>query len=137
MEELYRRPQDLFVARLFSEINEVEGTVNGGAVTTPFGAVAAPGLDDGASVTLGIRERGVRLSDGDNGSGGARGLAGRVRAARFLGDAVRLEVAVEGFATVLNLRTRIGAAVEEGAEVRLYIDPSDVLIFPLNRDKAA
>lgn len=136
-EELYRRPQDLFVARLFSEINEVEGTVKGGAVTTPFGAVAAPGLDEGARVTLGIRERGVLLSDGDNGSGDAGGLAGRVRDARFLGDAVRLEVAVEGFAAALNLRTRVGAAAEEGAEVRLYIDPSEVLIFPQSRDKAA
>ena len=37
-EELYHRPADLFVARLFSEINEIAYPVRGGRVETPLGA---------------------------------------------------------------------------------------------------
>ena len=137
-EDLYHRPAALFVARLFSEINEIDVAVAGGRVATPFGAVAAPGLADGARATLCIRERGVGLSTaGANGGSGAGGLAGRVRDARFLGDAVRLEVVVEGFDRVLNVRTRVGSDVAQGSEVRLHIDPGEVLVFPFSNGKDA
>lgn len=137
-EELYHRPAALFVARLFSEINEIEATVAGGDVATPFGRVEAPGLPDGARATLCIRERDVGISVLDNhGNGSAGGLLGRVRSARFLGDAMRLEVAVEGFEVPLNVRTRVGADVAEGAEVRLHIAPADVLVFPSSNGKGA
>src|SRR5690606_37843794 len=39
-DELYRTPTDLFAAGFFSEINEFEGVVRGGAVQTPVGSVA-------------------------------------------------------------------------------------------------
>ncbi len=60
-EELYHRPAALFVARLFSEINEVSYRVAGGEIDTPLGRIAAPGLADGALATLCIRERGTIL----------------------------------------------------------------------------
>ena len=46
-EELYRNPADLFVARLFSEINEIPFTVAGGALRTPIGTFVVPELADG------------------------------------------------------------------------------------------
>ena len=137
-EDLYHRPADLFVARLFSEINEIDVTVAAGQAATPFGSVAAPGLADGGRATLCIRERSVVLAAvGANGGGEPSGLAGRVRDARFLGDAVRLEVVVEGFEVPLNVRTRVGHDVARGSEVRLHIDPSDVLVFPSSNGKDA
>ena len=137
-EELYHRPAALFVARLFSEINEIEAKVEGGAIAAPFGRIDGGGLQDGAKVTLCIRERGIELTElASNGNGAPEGLLGRVRAARFLGDAVRLEVAVEGFEAPLNVRTRVGAGVAEGAEVRLRIAPDEVLVFPRSDCKGA
>ena len=137
-EDLYHRPAELFVARLFSEINEVEARVAGGRIATPFGALAAPGLADGARATLCIRERGIGLAvAGGNGAAGAPGLQGRIRNARFLGDAVRLEVVVEGFDQPLSVRTGTGSGVAKGTEVRLHIDPGEVLIFPANGDKTS
>lgn len=140
-EELYQKPAELFVARLFSEINEVEARVASGRIDTPIGKLAAPGIADGASATLCIRERGIVLSaaSGDgadgNGQGGAPVLKGRVRSAKFLGDAVRLEVSVEGFEAPLHVRIAGGGArgdLAPGQEVRVAIDPAEVLVFASN-----
>src|SRR5262249_2708179 len=38
-EELYRQPAELFVARLFSEINEIPFSVRGSAIDTPIGTL--------------------------------------------------------------------------------------------------
>ena len=46
-EELYRNPADLFVARLFSEINEIPVRVEGGALRTPIGVFVVPELGEG------------------------------------------------------------------------------------------
>ena len=73
-EELYRDPADLFVARLFSEINEVPGKVRNGRIETPLGAFAAPGLSEGANAVVCLRERGLRVIKSLN--GGARGSPG-------------------------------------------------------------
>ncbi|MGE0022984.1 MAG: ABC transporter ATP-binding protein [Hyphomicrobium sp.] len=136
-EELYRQPASLFVARLFSEINEIEVTVANGHIATPIGRLAAPGIADGAAATLCIRERGVGLlSAGGNGSADVPGIRGRVRSAKFLGDAVRYEVVAEGFDAPLNVRTVAGEALGEGREVRLAIDSAEALIFPSNGDKS-
>ena len=135
-EDLYHSPAALFVARLFSEINEVEVPVAGGRIATPIGMLPAPGLKDGTLATLCIRERGVRLVPANgNGKDDGANLMGRVRNAKFLGDAVRYEVAVEGFEEPLNARAGPGAGLAKGSEVRVHIDPGEVLIFPSNDDK--
>jgi iron(III) transport system ATP-binding protein len=126
-EELYKRPVDLFVARLFSEINEVPVKVSGGQVATPFGQLPAPGHADGADAVVCIRQRGVGLTANGNGSGGLRGV---VRAAKFLGDAVRYEIAAEGFDAPLFVRTAPADGAAAGQEVRLSIDPQEILLFP-------
>ena len=136
-EELYHHPAELFVARLFSEINEIEGRVAGGCVSSPIGSLPAPGLDEGAYATLCLRERGIRLVATGGGSGLGRAVRGRVLAARFLGDAVRYEVAADGFDMPLNVRTGASVRLSEGDDVDLVIDPGDVLIFPSNDVKSA
>ncbi len=123
-EELYHRPADLFVARLFSEINEIDYRVEEGHVATPIGALPAPGLAQGAPVTVCIRERGITLSPT------GAGLAGRVLDVKFLGDVARLEVGVEGFDKPLKARAREMEGWARGAEVRVEIDPARVLVFP-------
>ncbi len=123
-EDLYRRPADLFVARLFSEISEFTFPVSGGAMDTPFGRLPADGVADGEMAVLCIRERGLRINK--NGEG----LLGRVRSVRFLGDVARVEIDVEGFDLPLRARLEEGHGLQKGAEVRVAIRPSELLVFP-------
>ncbi len=99
-EDLYRLPADLFVARLFSEINELPARVVAGRVATPAGSFPAPGLSEGAQAIVCLRERGLTITPG-NGSGG---IAGRVLSTKFLGDSARLDVGVTGFEQPLKAR---------------------------------
>ncbi|MGQ0673417.1 MAG: ABC transporter ATP-binding protein [Hyphomicrobium sp.] len=142
-EDLYERPAELFVARMFSEINELSGRVERGAIATPFGSLPAPGLADGTAAVVCVRERGIRFraSTGLNGRGAAAGgsgaaLAGRVLHVRFLGDVQRLEIGVAGFDAPLRARTYDGQGLSKGVEVSIEIDPREVLVFPETATKA-
>jgi iron(III) transport system ATP-binding protein len=123
-EELYRSPASLFVARLFSEINEIPWVVEGGALRTPLGSYAAAGLAEGDRAVLCIRRRAIRVQPA------GRGLPGRVLHARFLGDEALIEIAVQGFARPLAAVVGNGAQPQRGAEVGLSVAPEGVLVFP-------
>jgi iron(III) transport system ATP-binding protein len=124
VEDLYRNPVDLFVARLFSEINEIPYKVEGGALRTPVGAFAVPGLNEGEEAIVCIRRRAIRLL-----ASGA-GLPGRLLRSRFLGDLALLEVAVEGFERPLLTVVREGEQPQIGQEVSVRVDAESVLVFP-------
>jgi iron(III) transport system ATP-binding protein len=132
-ETLYRNPADLFVARLFSEINEIRVRVEGGALRTPVGVFAVPGLEEGEPAILCIRRRAIRLGPA------GQGLPGRVLHARFLGDLAVLEIAAQGFERPLLTLVREWEVPERGQEVSLSVDPESVLVFPAEeaRDNAA
>jgi iron(III) transport system ATP-binding protein len=123
-EELYQRPAELFVARLFSEINEISCRVDKGSVVMPFGRIPADGFADGAAAILCIRERGIRLQSS------RPGLSGRVLHVRFLGDVQLIEIGVAGFEAPLRARTSEADRLVKGAEVSIEIDPREVLLFP-------
>ena len=123
-EELYRDPTDLFVARLFSEINEIPFKVQGGALRTPIGTFAGPGLDEGDDAILCIRRRSIRIGP----IGG--GLPGRVLHARFAGDLAVIEIAVQGFERPLLTLVREWEVPPRGQEVSIAVDPESVLVFP-------
>jgi len=128
-ETLYHQPADLFVARLFSEINEIGYRVGVAGVDTPIGVLPAGGLHSGNAATVCIRERGIRLSrNGD-------GLPGRVLDVKFLGDVARIEVGVEGFETPLKVRVGESDGWKRGDDVRATVDPSRVLVFPAEGQK--
>lgn len=127
-EELYDQPSGLFVARLFSEINEIAYRVRGGTIETPLGRVPAPGTVDGETAILGIRERGIRVVEP------GQGLPGRVLHSKFLGDITLLEVGVQGFDAPLRVRSHQGRARAKGSEVGIEIDPGGVLIFAASAD---
>lgn len=126
-EDLYHHPAELFVARLFSEINEIEARVQNGEIDMPFGRIAANGIKDGDVAMVCIRERGIRLSPA-----GTCGLAGRVLHVKFLGDVGLVEIGVHGFDEPLRARTRVavGEVWNKGAEVSVEIDPARILVFP-------
>jgi iron(III) transport system ATP-binding protein len=123
-EELYRSPAGLFVARLFSEINEIPWVVEGTALWTPVGAFAATGLADGDRAVLCIRRRAIRIAPA------GQGLPGRVLRVRFLGDQAAIEIAAQGFDRPLTTLLPDAAHPPAGAEVGLTVDPNGVLVFP-------
>ncbi len=122
--QLYRDPADLFVARLFSEINEIPWTVTGGALRTPVGTFVVPEIAEGERAVLCIRQRAIRFA------GPGKGHPARIRHVRQLGDAAVLEVAVQGFDQLVKVRVREIELPEPGTEVSIVIDPERVLVFP-------
>ncbi len=123
-EDLYRQPAELFVARLFSAINEIPYTVRGGVIETPVGRLPAPGVDEGATAILCLRERGIRIAEP------GRGLPGRVLHVKFLGDIGLVEIGVQGFEQPLRVRVRENEKPVRGADASIEVDMSRVLVFP-------
>ncbi|MEO1694084.1 MAG: ABC transporter ATP-binding protein [Pseudomonadota bacterium] len=126
-EDLYSQPADLFVARLFSEINELPTDVSDGMVQTPFGRFPAAGVRSGERAILCIRKRAVRIS-ADPAAG--VGLHGRVLAKSFRGDLAELEIGVADIDQRLNAVVRDRNVAGPGTEVRVTLDPDGVLVFP-------
>jgi iron(III) transport system ATP-binding protein len=122
-EELYRRPTDLFAAGFFSEINEFDGVVRGGAVQTPVGPVAAPQFAEGAAISIAIRLSDVRVMP----QGGE--IEARIRSRRFLGVVELLELAVPGRETPLRARVRADLLPSSLTEVTVTVRPQDILVF--------
>ena len=121
-EDLYRQPVDLFVARLFSEINEIPWQAAGGAIETPLGTFAANGVPDGKAV-LCIRQRAIRLLPE------GQGHPARARHVRFLGDAALVEMAVQGFDAPIKALVHESQVPARGRDVGVEIDPQRVLVF--------
>ena len=122
--EIYRQPVDLNAARFFSPLSELETKVAGSQAMTPFGAVPAPGIVEGAAVTVAIRP-----------AGGAHialrgpGTPGRIIAKR---DAIGIdicEVSVEGLDAPLGLRQPSDAELSVGQDVFVTLNPEHVLVF--------
>ena len=126
-QDLYDRPDSLFVARFFSHLNELEGAVLSGRAITRIGTFPAPGQPDGQGVMVAIRPQGVCLAlDSDN----APGTPGRIMTRHFLGEIDLFDVAVEGFESYLVAKGRAVDGLVPGAEVRVSFDQRDILVFP-------
>ena len=123
-EELYRAPADVFVGRLFSEINEIVLPVAKGVVSTPFGDVPAAGIADGSKAILCIRRRAIRLAVA------GEGLIGRVLAAKFQGDLAVLEIGIQRLDKPLRMLVRQANQPQIGAEVSVTVDRDGLLVFP-------
>jgi len=124
-EDLYHHPADLFVARLFSEINEFPGVVSAAGLETPFGTFPASDLTVGEAAVLCVRRRAVRVRGTD-----APGIPGRVLASRFRGDLRQLSIGVTGLDKPLISLVREATAPNIGKEVQIEVDPAGTMVFP-------
>jgi iron(III) transport system ATP-binding protein len=126
--DVYARPNTLFAARFFSDVNELAGTCREGRVETPLGSFAVPSGIDGARARVGVRPQHVRVSATPT------GLSGHVVRSLFLGEVEQLAVAIAGLDTPLVIRTFGRTALDPGDSVFLDINPADVLVCPEERD---
>ncbi|NRG18869.1 ABC transporter ATP-binding protein [Rhizobiales bacterium] len=122
-DELYNHPVDLFVARFFSELNEIEGVAEADAVETVFGRYAAPGVKPGDNVDVSLRPQGIMLGEP------GEGRAGRVLRRRFVGEVDLIDLAVEGLEHEIKARVRDGGRFAVGMDVGVRADERDVLVF--------
>jgi iron(III) transport system ATP-binding protein len=129
-EELYLKPENLFVAGFFSELNVFEGRVRGGMADTPVGKVAAPGLAEGARATVAVRMAGFDVSE----------IAGeteaRILSRRYLGVVELIEFAVSGAEKPVRARIRCGALSPNARDIWLSLRNSDVLVFETGDENA-
>jgi iron(III) transport system ATP-binding protein len=131
--QVYARPNSEFAARFFSNINELPGVVQRGAVATPWGAIAAPGCAEGAAVKVLFRPEALATAGEGLRDGPGEVLRGTVTAARFIGVAWLLTVAVlvgGEQAVELQVRSATRSSIAPGAAITLRLDPDQAFVFP-------
>ena len=145
-DEVYARPSDLFTARLFGPVNRYMGTVRGGSVSTPLGAVPTPGLAESSRVDVAFRADGIEL--GDPSSAGVDGVRVQVRSVRRLGvwtlvlmtpcDRNReARGAAEGPEPVsIQARLPGTAPVAAGDRLTLRASPEHTFVFPAGEGRS-
>jgi len=124
---LYCQPSSAFVAEFFGEVNRVDGVVRKGRIETPFGAFAAKqGMKDGDQASVVIRYEALRIEPDT--SVGANAV---VMEARLLGRASLIHLSVPAGTEELHLHARVPGlnSLEEGAKVRLSVDPAQAFVF--------
>jgi len=127
-DELFDTPRNRFVAEFIGKTNVVDAvaiapdTVERGGLRL---RVATAGLAPGARVTLSIRPHlVVPVAAGEAGS---NVLAGTVRRASFLGDAMEYEIEIAASDVVLRATAPPVPRLRAGEAVRVRIDPAACL----------
>jgi iron(III) transport system ATP-binding protein len=124
-EDLYKRPASLFVARFFSEFNEIDGICRDGWVATPIGTFRAAGLAEGAKATVCLRPNDIRF-----GRSTVDGIDGHVLSHRFLGESVLSLIEVRGLTRPLQMKSAIGQHPPAGEIARLEFSTENAFVFP-------
>lgn len=124
-DDLYNNPENIFVARFFSEVNQFAGKVTDGGVDTPLGLLSGSGHSTGMKVDVCVRPQGILV-----GNPGEGGVVGRISSKRFVGEVDLLSIVVDGLDDPVHARVRAGGEYRAGMDVGLTTDPKDVLVFP-------
>lgn len=140
-EDIYVNPRHAAIASLFGPVNTLRGRVGAGAVMTPLGAFAAPGLPEGAPARVLIRPEGLRIGGSDSaemvdamtGGGGsertAEGASATVAAVRTLGPVSRVRLDVPGLAEPLEAQLPGIVRPQPGELVEVRVDRAAALVF--------
>jgi iron(III) transport system ATP-binding protein len=121
--ELYDNPLDAGAAQFFAQHNALSGIAQNGRVATAVGVFEARHLGNGLRATVLVKPPAFRLADGET------GFSAFVREVRFLGEAQRLSLAMEGQETLLEAVIPAQYPVEVGTLRRFVIDPEGVFVF--------
>lgn len=137
--EIYRNPSTLFVADFIGKINFFPAAFDGAvarlaggwgvapAMVHPLDADEAAGFGITGDGVVAVRPEHLRL---EQASGGAEGIAGRVRRMLFLGSITRYFVACEAsLKEVIVESPRPIEGVAEGDEVTITFSPADGIAY--------
>jgi len=130
---LYCQPANAFVAEFFSEVNRISSVVENGSVQTPFGALPANGLAEGAAAEILIRPEALKLAPVANAEDGAA----RVIAARMLGRTSLIHLCTcQQINDEIHLHARVPGRFlpQEDEVLRVTLDPSQAFVFPAAAD---
>jgi iron(III) transport system ATP-binding protein len=122
--EVYTRPETLFAARMFGELNELHGICRNGTIDTPLGSFAAPHLADRSAACVCIRPQHLRMALRPT------GVTGRIVRIACLGEVDHLEVSVAGLERPLTMRVFGRTMLEPEDRIYLDVNASDALIVP-------
>ncbi len=128
--DIYYKPANEYVARLFGPMNMIDGIVDQGELKSSFGVMAAKDAADGDAVRVLIRPEGLILSNGDGRDGGT---PVDILSAHLLGDSsmVRFQVR-EGVNRGEEFQVRIPSAFDltEKGQIWARVDPRHVFQYP-------
>ena len=130
--DLYQHPPNTYVAQMVGSppINFLPATGSGDStISLPFldHAVAAPGVEPGRSVTLGLRPHDISLT----GEGPERPnrFQARIYLTEPLGDVTVIDVTARDSELKMVLREEVAAKYKPGDEIEIGFDPADLHIF--------
>lgn len=122
-QDLYRKPQSLFAAGFFSEINVLRGQVRSGRVESPLGSCDGGIIGNGQQVDIAVRISSVFVrAEGV-------GVPARILSRRFLGVVELLTLAVDGMDEPLRARIRADQLSDGLTDVVVNVAPEDILVF--------
>lgn len=133
---LYNAPVDRAAAAFFSDINVLNGTVQGALTPTPFGEFLTPGIADGTAVDIVIRPQHLKIDFDRAGRGAAPtaqdGTAARavVERARFLGRESLVEFRLTEGGALLKATVPAVFLPKPGTPMWLMLRRDRCLIFP-------
>ncbi|MDP6688133.1 MAG: ABC transporter ATP-binding protein [Alphaproteobacteria bacterium] len=127
--DIYYKPVDEYVARLFGPVNVIQGSVCQGGLETSFGRYPADEIGDGGDMRVLIRLEGVSLHNGAATPGDA---PVEVLSAHLLGDSSIVHIRFkEGANQGLEIRARVHGSFDptESGEVWARVDPRCVFQY--------
>ncbi len=133
---IYNAPVDRDAAGFFSDINVIQGKVEGALTTTAFGQFLAPGVPDGTQVEIVIRPQHLRIDFDRAGKGPlptpAEGTPARgvVQRARFMGSESLVEFKMDFDGSVLRAQIPSVFLPKVGTPLWLMIRRDRCFVFP-------
>jgi len=133
---IYNTPVDRDAAAFFSDINVIQGVVQGALTETPFGQFLAPGVPDGTKVDICIRPQHLKIEFDRAGRGpnptpsdgtAARGI---VQRARFMGAESLVDFRMDFDGSILHARVPSVFLPQEGTPLWLMIRRDRCFVFP-------
>lgn len=124
-EQMYHKPDTLFAARYFCDVNEIEGTAKDNRVTTALGTFEISNTVPDGPCHVCIRPHAIALL-----IAGAAQIDCTVTSRRFLGETEQVTMTADGLDGPLHARLPAGYAPAPGELAGMRIDPAGILAFP-------
>ncbi len=124
--DIYYKPNSLFAAGFFSEINIIPAITNNTTAETIFGQFACDALLP-RECHAAIRFTDFNVKPYEKGD---KGQKGRIALRRFIGTSELLEINIENLDKAISVRIKAGELPDSASLVSVYVDPNLIMIFP-------